>query len=284
MKENQAEKTFERSKQKKHTFQKDNNKLDFKKKFDQIHKPKKQRYYSTKIIINFVPQIKPKKSFCKPTFFQLNKDENNNENDRSFELDKISSCDEIDDNESIESNESSSSLSSSSDTENNKEENTDSNKKENGEELKFTLDGSNKEIFEQKISNENILSSLKRKESSNANEYEHLAYKKKKTMNETEDKGKNCIKNLRKEMLKIRKSKTVIIKSKETEEIIHDNIYGLNLGHKNFMLDFYDEKENIKDNNVENKKINHLIDKKFISNNNVSILDILSINNKKNCS
>ena len=284
MKENQAEKTFERSKQKKHTFQKDNNKLDFKKKFDQIHKPKKQRYYSTKIIINFVPQIKPKKSFCKPTFFQLNKDENNNENDRSFELDKISSCDEIEDNESIESNESSSSLSSSSDTENNKEENINVNKKENGEELKFTLDGSNKEIFEQKISNENILSSLKRKESSNADEYEHLAYKKKKTMNETEDKGKNSIRNLRKEMLKIRKSKTVIIKSKETEEIMHDNINGLNLGHKNFMLDPYDEKENLKENNVENKKINHLIDKKFISNNNVSILDILSINNKKNCS
>ena len=283
MKENQAEKTFERSKQKKYTFQKNNNKFDFKKSFDQ-NKPKKQRYYSTKIIINFVPQIKPKKSFCKPTFFQLNKDENNNENDRSFELDKISSCDEIEDNESIESNESSSSLSSSSDTENNKEENTDSNKKENGEELKFTLDGSNKEISEPKISSENILSSLKRKESSNADEYEHLAYKKKKTMNETEDKGKNSIRNLRKEMLKIRKSKTVIIKSKETEEIMHDNINGLNLGHKNFMLDFYDEKENIKDNNVENKKINHLIDKKFISNNNVSILDILSINNKKNCS
>ena len=284
MKENQAEKTFERSKQKKHTFQKNNNKFDFKKSFDQMHKPKKQRYYSTKIIINFVPQIKPKKSFCKPTFFQLNKDENNNENDRSFELDKISSCDEIEDNESIESNESSSSLSSSSDTENNKEENINVNKKENGEELKFTLDGSNKEIFEQKISNDNILSSLKRKESSNADEYEHLAYKKKKTMNETEDKGKNSIKNLRKEMLKIRKSKTVIIKSKETEEIMHDNINGLNLGHKNFMLDPYDEKENLKENNVENKKINHLIDKKFISNNNVSILDILSINNKKNCS
>ena len=283
MKENQAEKTFERSKQKKYTFQKNNNKFDFKKSFDQ-NKPKKQRYYSTKIIINFVPQIKPKKSFCKPTFFQLNKDENNNENERSFELDKISSCDEIDDNESIESNESSSSLSSSSDTENNKEENINVNKKENGEELKFTLDGSNKEIFEQKISNENILSSLKRKESSNADEYKHLTYKKKKTMNETEDKGKNCIKNLRKEMLKIRKSKTVIIKSKETEEIMHDNINGLNLGHKNFMLDPYDEKENLKENNVENKKINHLIDKKFISNNNVSILDILSINNKKNCS
>jgi hypothetical protein len=284
MKENQAEKTFERSKQKKHTFQKNNNKFDFKKSFDQMNKPKKQRYYSTKIIINFVPQIKPKKSFCKPTFFQLNKDENNNENDRSFELDKISSCDEIEDNESIESNESSSSLSSASDTENNKEENTDSNKKENGEELKFTLDGSNKEISQPKISSENILSSLKRKESSNADEYEHLAYKKKKTMNETEDKGKNSIKNLRKEMLKIRKSKTVIIKSKETEEIMHDNINGLNLGHKNFMLDPYDEKENLKENNVENKKINHLIDKKFISNNNVSILDILSINNKKNCS
>jgi hypothetical protein len=283
MKENQAEKTFERSKQKKYTFQKNNNKFDFKKSFDQ-NKPKKQRYYSTKIIINFVPQIKPKKSFCKPTFFQLNKDENNNENERSFELDKISSCDEIDDNESIESNENSSSLSSSSDTENNKEENINVNKKENGEELKFTLDGSNKEIFEQKISNENILSSLKRKESSNADEYKHLTYKKKKTMNETEDKGKNCIKNLRKEMLKIRKSKTVIIKSKETEEIMHDNINGLNLGHKNFMLDPYDEKENLKENNVENKKINHLIDKKFISNNNVSILDILSINNKKNCS
>jgi hypothetical protein len=107
MKENQAEKTFERSKQKKYTFQKNNNKFDFKKSFDQ-NKPKKQRYYSTKIIINFVPQIKPKKSFCKPTFFQLNKDENNNENDRSFELDKISSYDEIDDNESIEYNESSS--------------------------------------------------------------------------------------------------------------------------------------------------------------------------------
>ena len=284
MKENQAEKTFERSKQKKYTFQKNNNKFDFKKSFDQMNKPKKQRYYSTKIIINFVPQIKPKKSFCKPTFFQLNKDENNNENDRSFELDKILSCDEIEDNESIESNESSSSLSSSSDTENNKEENIDSNKKENGEELKFTLDGSNKEIIEPKISNENIFSSLKRKESSNADEYEHLAYKKKKTMNETEDKGKNSIKNLRKEMLKIRKSKTVIIKSKETEEIMHDNLNALNLGHKNFMLDFYDEKENLKENNVENKKINHLIDKKFISNNNVSILDILSINNKKNCS
>ena len=38
---------------------------------------KESKYNSTKILTNFVPKIGPKKSFCKPSLFVLNPDENN---------------------------------------------------------------------------------------------------------------------------------------------------------------------------------------------------------------
>ena len=89
------------------------------------------------------------------------------------------------------------------------------------------------------------------------------------------------MKHIRKEMTKI-KSKTIIVKSKDTEEIINQNMKNnFNLGKNNFILDFDDEKENNKSNNVD-RKISLIESHKFISNKNISILDILSFKNKKN--
>lgn len=281
-KEKEEEKKYRRPKGKKNTFQLNNSKFELKKSFDQTKNPHAIRCFSTKLVINFVPQLKPKKSFCKPTFFQLNKDENN-ENEKSFELDKISSCDEIDDDE--ESNNSSSLMSeSSSDIESDKDENENNNKKDNKIESNFTLDDNiKKEDDEQDLHNEDI-SYIKKKKKSSVDEYENLGYNKKKSkiMDETEEKDKNLIKNLRKEMSKI-KTKTNVNKSKDTEEIINPNIKNdFDLGENNFNLDSNDnEKENNKDNKI-NKKPDLLIDKKYISNKNFSILDILSNKNKKN--
>ena len=135
MKEKNEERNIERTKVKKNTL-KLNNKFDLSKNYESTKNAKALRYYSTKIVINFVPQLKPKKSFLKPTFFQLNKDDKD-ESEKSFELDKISSCDEVEDNES---NDSSSIISSfSSDNEKDKEDN---NNKEN--QSQFTLDENKK--------------------------------------------------------------------------------------------------------------------------------------------
>ena len=279
MKEKKEERLFERPKGKKNTFQLNNDKFNLRKSLDKTKNPKALRCYSTKLVINFVPQIKPKKSFIKPTFFQLNKDDKD-ENEKSFELDKISSCDEIDDDD--ESKNSSSVMSNtSSDNEIDKEKNN-NNEKEN--ESKFTLDDNKKkekkENLEHNLNIEDNLSGSKEKKKSSVDEYENLAYKKKQSINinETEE-NKNYMKYLRKEMTKI-KSKTIMVKSKETEEMINQNMKNyFNLGKNNF--DFDDEKENNIE-NIGNKNPTLLEDKKCISNKNISILDILSFKNKKN--
>lgn len=270
MKEPREENHFERYKQKKHTYQIDNIKFNLKKSFDKPQNKKNLRCYSTKLFINFVPKITPKKSFCKPTFFQLNEEEKKNENDKSFELAKIESCDEYE-NESVDS---SSIMSSSSDI--NKEEKNDT-------QMHTPLQNENENLIksEQKEYNEDIFYFPEIKKDSNADEYDNLAYKKKYSMHEKDEKEENGIKSMRKEMSKI-KSKNVLTKCKETEEIINQNMKNnFHIGINNFCLDDDEEKEN-KEENKENKNNHFLIDKKYISNKNFSILDILAIKNKNN--
>ena len=199
MKEKKEERKFERPKVKKNTVQLNNDRFDLRKSLDKTKNQKALRCYSTKLVVNFVPQLKPKKSFLKPTFFQLNKDDKD-ENEKSFELDKISSCEEVDDSESKGS--SSIMSDSQSDSENENEENINNNKKENENESGFTLNDNKieekNENLEQNLNIEDILSESKKKKDSNEDEYENLAYKK---HNETEE-NKNDMKHLRKEITK----------------------------------------------------------------------------------
>ena len=277
MKEKKEERKIGKPMVKKNTCQLLNNdKFNLKKSFEQTNNPKAVRCYSTKLVINFVPKLKPKKSFCRPTHLQLNKDDDN-ENEKSFELDKISSCDD-------DESKNSSSMSCSSDNEIEKEDKNNNNK--TIKKCNFTLDNNikNTDNSEQNLNNEDILSDTKKKKKSSADEYENLTYKKKKsmkiTMDETETKDNNFIKNIRKEMTKI-KSKTHFMKYKETEEKINQKMKNdFNLGKKNSSLDSDNEKENNKQNN-ESKKKTSLTDKKHISNKNFSILDILAFKNKK---
>ena len=76
--------------------------------------------YSTKLFSNFVPTLRPKQSFCKPTFMQLNQNQHKFEIEKEdSELDVISSSEGIDEYDS-DSNQSSSITSSN--EENDKEE------------------------------------------------------------------------------------------------------------------------------------------------------------------
>ena len=281
MKENKEERKFERPKGKKNTAQLNSDKYNLKKSFEQTKNPKAVRCFSTKLVINFVPKLKPRKSYCRPTHFQLNNDNNNNE--KSFELDKISSCDDDD-----ESKDSSSLMSSSSDIECDKEENiNNNNKKKLKNKSNCSLNNHIKktENIEQDLNKGDILSDIKKKKKSSDDEYKNLGYIKKKSMNmnmnETEGKDNGSyIKNLRKEMTKI-KSKNNIIKYKETEEMINQNMKNdFDLEKINSLSDSDDEKENNKGNNS-NKNPTLLTDKKFISNKHFSILDVLSFKNKK---
>jgi len=247
----QSQKNFQNTKDRKNTFKVKENHLDLKKDFESIKRNYKSRCYSTKILRDFVPQIRPKKSFCKPTFFKLDDSEI-----ESKSIDQISSCDEEDDDESKNNSSSISSSEAGMDEEEEKEN-----------ELKF----------ENKLSGENILSSLKEEEEDNSDEdeYMNLAFKKKKKHKKTEDEKTN-LNNLRKEMSKI-KSKTIVVKSKEMEEIIHhlnDNFELSVISRKN---GYYDENTNKKENDI-----NKLSIKLGHKDNNFSILDVLSIKNGKN--
>ena len=94
------DKDIQRTILKKNTFIKQNNKFNLNQNFEILPKLKIFRYYSTKLIDNFVPQIKPKKSFCKPTFFQLDENElQTKRNEKYNELENISSCDEEDESQ-----------------------------------------------------------------------------------------------------------------------------------------------------------------------------------------
>ena len=251
------EKDMKRKVVKKLTFHEKDNKFILDKKFEKSIKPS-NRFYSTKLVRDFVPHLKPKKSFCKPTFFQLNENEtkSDDENGNNFELDVLSSCEEIDD-DSVKS----SSLSSSDD--------------EKNEEIpKLSLE-SNTTNFESNLYNEDLSLSKKEEDASNSDEYENLTFKKKKKSKKfCED--KDNLKTLRKEMSKIRGTSSINSKSKEMEINIHKNFKKeFNLSENNINKSFKDENNNEKQPNNIHKKLNKLRQ----SNNNFSILDILSIKN-----
>ena len=85
---------IERKKNKKLTFQAINKKIDLNNKAEKL-KPEKGRWKSTKLVMNFVPQLRPKKSFCKPSFFLLDdQTDTKEESKKSDELNIINSCDE----------------------------------------------------------------------------------------------------------------------------------------------------------------------------------------------
>ena len=253
------DKNFQRSKLKKHTFQDQTNvTFGLKKNFDIIGKRQKERCYSTKLVRNFVPQIRPKKSFCKPTFFKLNDNDNDtksiDDEDKKSELDEISSRGEVE-----EDSNNSSSLSS---DEKEKDEEMD----ENDSKSDFSLEdkiGKNSPNYEHKAFKED-----------DNDEYANLTYKNKKKDNEE----KNKLKNMRKEMSKI-KSKSIERKSKEMEETINSNLketFDLD----NNCLNNNTNYENVSKLSIDiNKKLNKL---KHSCNNfsNFSILDVLSINEK----
>ena len=82
--------------------------------FPILQKTKYLKAYSTKLVSNFVPTLRPKQSFCKPAFMQLNQNQPKIEIEiekEDSDLDIISSSEGIDEFES-ESNQSSSMTSS----------------------------------------------------------------------------------------------------------------------------------------------------------------------------
>ena len=213
-------------------------------KFEILQNAQSRRYYSTKIVSNFVPQLKPKKSFCKPTPFQLDEGSSiENDNDKSFELDKISSCDEGDDSGQ------SSSLSSSI-IENDKEENNVSN------------NNLNKNIEPKLNSNKGLIST----KDEIMDEYENLAFKSKRS----KEKEKEDIKSLRKEMYKIKSN------NMNKAKVSHDLTDYQNLG------DDFTNDENNNNNIIGVYKKTNFSQKKLFVNNNHTILDILSNKNKNN--
>jgi hypothetical protein len=253
MKEEFFNKDGERKKIKKNSFFAHKNNFNLNKKFDVLQNAQSRRYYSTKIVSNFVPQLKPKKSFCKPTPFQLDEDSPiENDNDKSFELDKISSCDEGEDSGQR------SSLSSSF---------IESDKEEKNESSNNNLE--NNKNIEPQLKNNNGLVSTK---DENVAEYKNLAFIKKKSK-EKEKEEDDDIKSLRKEMSKIKSSS--MKKAKLSLDLtVYDNLK------KNF---FCNNENNNNNNNIINLNIykkTNFSQKKLIINNNLTILDILS--NKKN--
>ena len=251
------DKNFQRSKLKKHTFQDQTNIIfGLKKNFDIIGKRQRERCYSTKLVRNFVPQIRPKKSFCKPTFFKLNDNDNDtksiDDEDKKYELDEISSCGEVE-----EDSKNSSSLSS---------DERDEEMNESDSKSDFSLDekiGKNSPNYEHKAFKED-----------DNDEYENLTYKDKKKDNEE----KNKLKKMRKEM-SIIKSKSIERKSKEMEESINSNLKETFDLEKNCIKNDTNYENISKLSNDINKKLNKLKHscKDF---SNFSILDVLSINEK----
>jgi len=105
---------------KKHSLQEKTKTHKLNKHFPILQKAKIMKAYSTKLVSNFVPTLRPKQSFCKPTFMQLNQNQHKFEIEKEdSELDVISSSEGIDEYDS-DSNQSSSITSSN--EENDKEE------------------------------------------------------------------------------------------------------------------------------------------------------------------
>ena len=258
---------YKRSKAKRSSFQNknDNFNLNFIKNFEKVQKPKKQRYYSTKLAVSFVPTLKPKKSFRKPTFLQLDETEaknENKENEKSFELEKISSCDENEDGDS--------SNLSSSDIESNKEEEKNNYEVENKNNSNLYK---NKPNLDNKVNKEDKEEPPIKESSEDEDENEDEDH------NENERK-KSSMKNLRKEMLKI-KNNSVLNKSKEMGDVIPNNLISEfileNQGNKN---DLVQEEKNNRDKEFDSDSNSNFIKQdNFIKS--FSILDIISFKNKK---
>lgn len=105
---------------KKHSLHEKNKIHKFNKHFPILQKTKNLKAYSTKLVSNFVPTLRPKESFCKPTFMQLNQNQPKLEienEDSDFSI--ISSSEGIDE---IDSNSNQSSFLTSSNDEIDKEE------------------------------------------------------------------------------------------------------------------------------------------------------------------
>lgn len=90
--ENKIEKKFLKKIGQKLSFAGENSLNKFGQKLPKIDKNKNMKSYSTKLAVNFVPTLYPKKSFCKPTFMQLNENHSIVENEKEdSDLDFISS-------------------------------------------------------------------------------------------------------------------------------------------------------------------------------------------------
>lgn len=97
---------------KKHSLQEKTQIHKLNKNFPILHNSNVTKAYSTKLVSNFVPVLKPKKSFCKPAFMQLSQVQPKFEIEKEdSDLDVISSSEGIDESES-DSNQSSSMTSS----------------------------------------------------------------------------------------------------------------------------------------------------------------------------
>ena len=264
MSKEQKEEIFYRKNYKKNSFQCKGNGTFFNK-FQIVQKNKKKHYYSTKLVSNFVPTIKPKQSFCKPTFFKLdeNKDSETKKEKKSSELENISSCEEEDDSHSINNSNESSYLSSSSSENDIKEE-------EN------SINNSGKIIQKNNIFNLDDIKQTKKSQFSLLN-VEKGNDNDNKSFYLDENKENNIF--IRKEKIEI-KFKTVIVKSKKDIEMLHNRIkisFNQNLRKNKDIIDNSKVSKNIvvnKNENSENKNIIFPCKK-------LSILDILSKNKKK---
>ena len=117
---------------KKLSFNTLNKKTEFQRSAEKVNL-QKGRWHSSKLVVNFVPKLKPKKSFCKPTHFQLDdseEKEEKKEKEQSLDLNIISSCDEGNSNDSS-SNISSENEENDSDSEKEFEENHEDNDNDN---------------------------------------------------------------------------------------------------------------------------------------------------------
>jgi hypothetical protein len=239
---------------KQHSFWRKNN-INLKKKFGKLQNAQNRKCYSTKIISNFVPQLKPKKSFCNPTPFLLDDNsskQNDKENDIKFELDKISSCDE-------EESDKDSSSSFASDIEEEKESNIDVNNNINMNQ-NCIKDG---QIVAEHGANKEVLISTKN-ESDSSFECHNSDTEKSEEQEKEKEKEK--------EEIKRKSNKKIDLNEFDNNKIIKDD----------FCLDGNKHNDNVIDIDFDINKKSYLSQKKLVINNNISsILDILSARKKK---
>jgi len=274
-KEQGKEEKFRRTNNKKNSFQSKGNGSFFNN-FQILKKNNKIQCFSTKVVVNFVPTIKPKQSFCKPTFFNLNenKDSEPKKEKKSFELEDISSCEEGDDSNSIHNSHESSYLSSSASEKDIKEEENNINNSDKviSKNTLFNLDDNKMEnscVKQAKKIKFNLLNLEKdNDDDNNDNKSVHL-----------KEKDKKKLIFIREEKTKI-KFKTVIVKSKKDIEMIHNKIKkSFNQSIKK-IKDIIDNGK-VNKNNVVNKNEDNANKNVSFPGKKLSILDILSNKNKK---